>query len=109
MKRIRTWVMVIAFLIILVDWGVMVLKLYDGIYNITAEAYIAMACLIVILVCAISKMFSDKCPQWLSKRKRWRFFHLPALVVCSIFNACQPGKSEFNDACIDWLLSIVQR
>ena len=63
MKRIRTWAIIITFLVAVIDWGIMGLKIYDGNYNITVEAYIAMACLLVILVCAVSKLFTDKCPH----------------------------------------------
>lgn len=63
MRKIRTWILVITFLIAIIDSGVMCLKIYDGDYNIIAEAYIASACLIVILACAIYKVFTDKCPH----------------------------------------------
>lgn len=63
MKRIRTWVLIITFFVIVVDWGIMGLKLYDGDYNITTEAYIAGVCFIVLLLCAVSKMITDKCPH----------------------------------------------
>ena len=63
MKKIRTWVLVISFFVAVIAWGIMGLKLYDGNYNITVEAYITMGCLIVILGCAVSKVFTDKCPH----------------------------------------------
>ena len=63
MKKIRTWVLVITFIIFLIDWGVMGLKLYDGDYNITIEAYIGLVCWVVVLVCIVSKIFTDKCPH----------------------------------------------
>lgn len=63
MKKIRTVALVTAFLAFLFDWGVMGLKLYNGNYNITVEAYIALVCLLIILICAVSKIFTDKCPH----------------------------------------------
>ena len=63
MKKARPWILAIAFLVAVVAWGVMGLKIYDGNYEITTEAYITGACLIVILVCAVSKVFTDKCPH----------------------------------------------
>ena len=38
MKKITTWVLVIAFIIFVIDWGVIGLKLLDGNYDITTGA-----------------------------------------------------------------------
>lgn len=62
MKKIATWVAVIAFIIFVIDWGVIGLNLLDGNYDITTGAYIGAACLGIMLVCAVYKMFSNKCP-----------------------------------------------
>lgn len=61
MKKVRPWIFVISFLIAVISWGVIGLKLYDGDYNITVEAYTMMACLVVILLCTLSRFFTDKC------------------------------------------------
>ena len=61
MKKVRPWILSISFVIAVIAWGVMGLKLYDGNYNITTEAYITGACLIIILICAVTKVFADKC------------------------------------------------
>ena len=45
MKKARPWILAIAFLVAVVAWGVMGLKIYDGNYEITTEAYIMGACL----------------------------------------------------------------
>lgn len=63
MKKVRPWILAITFFIAVIAWGVMGFKLYSGDYNITMEAYITGACLIVILICALSKLFTDKCPH----------------------------------------------
>ena len=63
MKQIRLWISIVASIILLVDWGIMGVKLLDGNYNITVEAYIGLVGLVVLLACAISKVFTDKCPH----------------------------------------------
>ena len=62
MKKVATWVAVIAFIIFVLDWGVIGLKLLDGNYDILGGAYIGLACLIAIIGCAVYKVFSNKCP-----------------------------------------------
>jgi len=61
MKKARLWILTVTLLVGVVAWGVMGLKLYDGDYNIKVEAYIMLTCLVITLVCAISKLFTDKC------------------------------------------------
>ena len=63
MKRFVTWTSAIAFVIFLIDWGVVGVQLLDGDYNITAGVYIGAACLVVILLCAFYKVFSNRCPH----------------------------------------------
>ena len=63
LRRIANWALAIAFIIAIIDWGVMGLKLLDNDYNITIEAYIALICCIVILVSILVKCFTDKCPH----------------------------------------------
>jgi len=62
MKKITTWITVIAFIIFAIDWGIVGLKLLSGDYDITTGAYIGAACLVVIFACAICKAFNRKCP-----------------------------------------------
>ena len=62
LRKIANWILVIAFLIFLIDWGVMGLKLIDNNYNITVEAYIGLACFVIILVSVFVRCFTDKCP-----------------------------------------------
>ena len=50
MRKIANWALAIAFIIFLIDWGVMGLKLLDHDYNIIVEAYIGFVCWVVILV-----------------------------------------------------------
>ena len=63
MKKISTWVLAITFIVFFIDWAVMGLKLLDGNYNTAAEAYTALLCVAIILICIIIRMFSDKCPH----------------------------------------------
>lgn len=63
MKKIRTWILAVSIFVVVIALGIMGLKLYDGNYNIAVEVYITMGCLMVILGCAVSKVFTDKCPH----------------------------------------------
>lgn len=63
LRKIANWILVITFLIFLIDWGVMGLKLIENNYNITVEAYIGLACIIIILVSVFVRCFTDKCPH----------------------------------------------
>lgn len=57
-----SWIFVISIIIFILDWGVVGLKLLNGDYDITVGAYIGLVCVLIILVCAVYKIFSDKCP-----------------------------------------------
>lgn len=61
MKRITTWVLVIALIIFIIDWGIIGVKLLDGNYDIITEAYIGAACFGAMLICAVCKAFTNKC------------------------------------------------
>lgn len=63
MRKIATWSLVIAFAVFLITWGVMGVKLLEHDYNITIEAYIGLGCWIVIIVSAICRGFTNKCPH----------------------------------------------
>jgi len=63
MKKIMTWTALTAFVIFLVVWGVVGLKLLDGDYDITAWVYIALVCWIVMIVCGLYRAFCRKCPH----------------------------------------------
>ena len=54
MRKAANWTLAIAFIIFLIDWGVMGLKLLDNDYNITVEAYIGFVCWVVILVSTVT-------------------------------------------------------
>ena len=63
MRKIANWALTIALIVFLIDWSVMGLKLLDNNYNITVEAYIGLACFIVIIVSVFIRSFTDRCPH----------------------------------------------
>ena len=63
MRRVANWTLAIAFIIFLIDWGVMGLKLLDNDYNITVEAYIGSVCWVVIFVSIFIRCLTDRCPH----------------------------------------------
>ncbi|HIZ56861.1 MAG TPA: hypothetical protein H9671_11855 [Firmicutes bacterium] len=63
MKKMISWIYVIAIITFVIDWGIVGLKLLDGNYDITAGAYIGLVCLFMIFVCVVYKAFHDKCPH----------------------------------------------
>lgn len=63
MKRIAAWGLVITLILFLIDLGVMGLQLLNGNDDVLREAYIAAACWIVLLVCAVVRLFSSRCPH----------------------------------------------
>ena len=63
MRKIANWALGIAFIIALIDWGIMGVKLLENDYNITVEAHIGLVCYIVILVGVFIRIFTDRCPH----------------------------------------------
>lgn len=63
MRKVANWALVIAFIIFVIDWGIMGIKLLDNNYNITVEAYIGLASFIVIFVSILIRCFTDRCPH----------------------------------------------
>lgn len=63
LRKVANWVLVIFFVIAIIDWGIMGIKLLDNNYNIIIEAYIGLVCFIVIITCAFIRSFTDKCPH----------------------------------------------
>ena len=62
MKKFTTLVSVIAVILLVIVWVYMGIKLYQGNYDIIAEAYITGACIFVVFVCAICNLSGGKCP-----------------------------------------------
>lgn len=64
MKKAVFWIQLAVSLVMLITWGVVGLNIANGDYEaVTPGAYIMLVCLIVNLVCALYKLFSDKCPH----------------------------------------------
>lgn len=63
MKKIMFWISIVASIVVVIDWGIIGLKLLDGNYDITAGAYVGLACILIIAVCAVYKVFHNKCPH----------------------------------------------
>ena len=63
MKKTATWVLVIAFIVFLIDWGVMGIKLLDNDYNIMLEAYIGFVCWVFIIISIFVRAITDRCPR----------------------------------------------
>ncbi len=63
MKKIAVWLAVIAFIIFVIDWGVVGSKLLDGNYDITVGAYIGLISIVIIFVCVIYIRVINKCPH----------------------------------------------
>lgn len=63
MKKASLWILLSAFVIFLIDWGVMGVKLLEGNYDIMTEAYIALLCFAVIIVCILVRLLGRKCPH----------------------------------------------
>jgi len=63
MRKVANWALVISFIIFLIDWGVIGIKLLDNDYNFTVEAYIGLVCYIIIFVSIFIRCFTDRCPH----------------------------------------------
>lgn len=63
MKRIAKWLAAISIAVLVIDWGIIGLKLLDGNYDITAGAYIAAISLVVFIICVLYVKFTNRCPH----------------------------------------------
>ena len=63
MKKAAKWLAIISMIVFVIAWGIMGLKLLDNNYRITAEAYIGLFCLVVLLVCIVYIKITDRCPH----------------------------------------------
>ncbi len=62
MKKAITWISIITFIILLIDLGIMGLKILEHNYNIIIEGYIGSTCYLIFFTCIILKFFTNKCP-----------------------------------------------
>lgn len=82
MKKVCVWLAVISAIILLITWGVVGVKLLNGIYDTVIEAYITGAFAVILfgsIVCR--KYIGNRCPY------------------CGKFNDTLLGKSKFCPHC----------
>ena len=63
MKRIMNWLYAIAIAVFVIDWCFVGVKLLNGEYDVTAGAYIGLACIGVMIVYIFYRIASNKCPH----------------------------------------------
>ena len=63
MKKIAAWGLAAALVLFILDWGVLGVKLLGGSYDVLPEAYIGAICFGVMLVCAVCRAFTNRCPH----------------------------------------------
>ena len=59
MKKTVRRIIVVMLIILVIDLGVMGLKIFDRNYNVISEGYIGLVCFLTILVCGIIKLFAE--------------------------------------------------
>lgn len=63
MKKTATCVLWIAFVITIIAHAIIGIKLLDGDYEFTVEAYIGAAGFFTIFVCSLIRALGNKCPH----------------------------------------------
>ena len=63
MKKITKWLAVVSFVVFIIVWGIMGLKLLDNDYLISTEAYIGLFSLIIFFICVMYVKFTNRCPH----------------------------------------------
>lgn len=63
MKKIAKLLAVISFIVFVVAWGIMGLKILDSNYLITTEAYIGLISLVTFFFCILYVKFTNRCPH----------------------------------------------
>ena len=61
MKKFISWIFAVTITVLVIDWGIMGLKIFDNNYNITVEAHIAFVCFVLLFICSMYKIFSRRC------------------------------------------------
>ncbi len=77
MKKAITWISIITFIILLIDLGIMGLKILEHNYNIIIEGYIGSTCYLIFFTCIILKFFTNKCQILPSLWKRVKMIIAP--------------------------------
>ncbi len=63
MKKLMTWLFAVSIFVFIIDWSMVGIKLLDGDYDILAEAYVALACCLEMVVFIIYKIITNRCPH----------------------------------------------
>lgn len=64
MKRAALWIWIAAIAVFIIDWGWMGLSLFNGNYDIAAEAYIGLgACAVILCAGLIYRYLGSRCPS----------------------------------------------
>ncbi len=63
MKKLSLWATLIAFLVFVIDWGILGVNLSQGNYDLEVYCYIAFLCLAVMAAGCLYKVFSSRCPH----------------------------------------------
>lgn len=61
MKKFVIWLAVIAGIVLVIDWGVVGIKLLDGNYDITVGVYIGYISFVILLICILYIKFTNRC------------------------------------------------
>lgn len=61
MKKTAIWMAIVSFVVFVIDWGIVGLKLLDGDYDITVGAYVGATCLVVLFICILYIKFTHRC------------------------------------------------
>jgi len=63
LKRIKTWVLIIAMLVLMILYALIGLKLLSDNYNILIEASICLACIVIVFICIMVRLATYRCPD----------------------------------------------
>jgi len=63
MKKIATWMAVIAIIVFVITWGIIGLKILDSNYVFTTEAYIGLISLLIFFICVLYVRSTSRCPH----------------------------------------------
>lgn len=63
MKKGVKWLTVLSFILFVLTWSVMGLKLLEHDYDITAEAYLGLVFLLSFFVCLLYSKLTNRCPR----------------------------------------------
>lgn len=61
MKRIAKWVTAIALFVLVIDWGVIGLKIFDGDYDIIVGIYIGLVSWLIAIIGILYIRFANRC------------------------------------------------